>query len=102
MYPLNINFILKEDQKANGTVDVAYDSNLKLTIKGKDTLHQAATGTTLNPTITIKGHVKERITNIDTLVIQSSDPNANTINLRATFDLVEIVQKIRLDIILLI
>ena len=86
----NINFILKEDQKANGTIDVAYDSDLKFTIKGKDTLHKDATGTTLNPTITIKGHVKERITNIDTLVIQSSDPNANTINLRATFDLVEI------------
>ena len=86
----NINFILKEDQKASGTVDVAYDSNLRFKIVGKDTLHQDATGTILNPEITIKGHVKERITSIDSLVIQSSDPNANTINLRATFDLTEI------------
>ena len=85
----NINFILKEDQKASGTVDVAYDSNLRFKIMGKDTLHQDATGTILNPEITIKGHVKERITSIDSLVIQSSDPNANTINLRATFDLTE-------------
>ena len=69
--------------------NVAYDSDLEFVIKGKDTLHPAATGTTLNPELTIKGHVKERITSIDTLVIQSSDPNANTINLRATFDLTE-------------
>ena len=86
----NINFILKKDLKADGTANVAYDSDLEFVIKGKDTLHPAATGTTLTPQLTIKGHVKERITSIDTLVIQSSDPNANTINLRATFDLVEI------------
>ena len=85
----NINFILKEDLKASGTVDVAYDSDLEFVIKGKDTVHPVAIGTTLNPELTIKGHVKERITSIDTLVIQSNDPNANTINLRATFDLTE-------------
>jgi hypothetical protein len=86
----DINFILKEDLKASGTANVAYDSDLEFVIKGKDTLHSAATGTTVTPQLTIKGHVKERIPSIDTLVIQSSDPNANTINLRATFDLTEI------------
>ena len=84
-----INFILKENQKATGSADKSYDSDLRFTIKGKDTLHPADPGTTLNPELTIKGHVKERITSIDTLVIQSNDPNANTINLRATFDLTE-------------
>ena len=85
-----INFILKENQKATGSADKSYDSDLRFTIKGKDTVHPVATGTTLNPELTIKGHVKERITSIDALVIHSNDPNANTINLRATFDLVEI------------